>query len=417
MNILIKNCRLTPKGKEFNILIEKGKISSIENCVTSFENIAYNIENYVSSNEKVIIDGSGLVAAPGFIDLHVHLRDPGFEYKEDVKSGTMAAAKGGFTTIFSMPNTSPVIDDAIKLNNYLKTIKKDAVIKVMPVAAVTKGLKGEELTDMFALAHIGAGAFSDDGRPINNDELFRQAMKNALHGDFLIFDHCEDLELSETLPIIRDINAAKEIGGRVHICHVSMAESVEVIRKAKYDGVKVTCEATPHHFGLDDSIVTENFTDAKVNPPLGSKADKDAVIKGIVDGTIDIIASDHAPHHQSEKGTDFKKAAFGISGIETSFSVSYTELVKKGYITFEKLVQLMSTKPAEIAGLDSGTLEVGKTADLVLLDLEKEITVDKEKFLSKGHNTPFHGRKYFGEVKMTLADGKIVYLKGEKDVY
>ena len=410
MNILIKNCRLTPKGKEFNILIEKGKISSIENCVTSLGNCA-------SSNEKIIIDGSGLVAAPGFIDLHVHLRDPGFEYKEDVKSGTMAAAKGGFTTIFSMPNTSPVIDDAIKLNNYLKTIKKDAVIKVMPIAAVTKGLNGEELTDMFALARIGARAFSDDGKPINNDELFRQAMKNALDGDFLIFDHCEDLELSETLPIIRDINEAKGIGGRVHICHVSTTESIEVIRKAKADGVKVTCEATPHHFGLDDSIVTENFTDAKVNPPLRSKADKEAVINGIVDGTIDIIASDHAPHHKSEKGTDFKKAAFGISGIETSFSVSYTELVKKGYITFERLIELMSAKPAEIAGLDSGKLEVGKPADLVLLDLDKEITVDKEKFLSKGHNTPFHGRKYFGEVKMTVADGKIVYLKGEKNVY
>ena len=200
MNILIKNCRHTPKGKELNILIENGKISSIENCVTSSENSAGSIENCVSSiensvsiNEKIIVDGSGLVAAPGFIDLHVHLRDPGFEYKEDVKSGTLAAAKGGFTTIFSMPNTRPVIDDTIRLCNYLKTIKKEAVIKVMPIAAVTKGLNGEELTDMFSLSHIGARAFSDDGRPINNDEIFRQAMENALGGDFLIFDHCDNL--------------------------------------------------------------------------------------------------------------------------------------------------------------------------------------------------------------------------------
>ena len=423
MNILIKGCRLDPKDGEMDILIEYGKISKMEKKIS---------EEALAGLEFTLVNGDGLIAAPGFIDLHVHLREPGFEYKEDVKSGTMAAAKGGFTTIFSMPNTRPVIDDVIKLNNYMKTIKKEAIVKVMPVAAITKGLKGEVLTEMFELAATGAEAFSDDGRPVFNNEIFTKAMENAQKGDYLIFDHCEDIDLvaggvinegetsrklglkgitnrSESSCISRDIEVARKLGGRIHICHVSTSESVEVIRRAKADGVRVTCEAGPHHFGLDDTIITEGFTDCKVNPPLRSEADKAAIVEGIIDGTIDVIATDHAPHHEMEKGTDFYKAAFGISGIETSFSVSYTELVKSGAITFGKLIELMSSKPAEIAGLDAGKLEVGKFADLVLLDLEKETTVDKANFLSKGHNTPFHGRSYFGEVKMTIADGRIVY--------
>lgn len=423
MNTLIKNCRLGPKGNQLDILISGEKITRIEKKISEIE---------FKDEELMVVDGTGLTAVPGFIDMHVHLRDPGLEYKEDVKSGTMAAAKGGYTTVFSMPNTRPTMDDGGKLREYLKTIKAQAVIKVMPVAAITEGLKGETLTDMKELSETGAKAFSDDGRPVYNNEIFEKAMTKAKEGNYLIFDHCEDLELahggainkgeaskrlglkginnaSEALPISRDIETARKVGGKVHICHVSTEESVELIRRAKKDGVKITCEAGPHHLGLNDSIITEGYTDCKVNPPLRTEKDRLAVIEGIIDGTIDVIATDHAPHHENEKGSDFYQAAFGISGIETAFSVCYTELVKKEYISFEKLIQLMSIKPAEITGLEAGRLEVGRTADITLVDLEREIIIDSGKFLSKGHNTPFHGRRYFGEIRMTFVDGRLVY--------
>ena len=423
MNTLIKNCRLGPKGNQLDILISGDKITRIEQKISEVE---------LSELDLTVVDGTGLVATPGFIDMHVHLRDPGLEYKEDVKSGTMAAAKGGYTTVFSMPNTRPTMDAAGKLREYMKTIKTQAVVKVMPVAAITEGLKGEILTNMKELSETGARAFSDDGRPVYNNEIFESAMRKAKAENLLIFDHCEDLELahggainegeaserlgikginnaSEALPISRDIETARKVDGKIHICHVSTEESVELIRKAKETGVKLTCEAGPHHLGLNDSIITEGYTDCKVNPPLRAEKDRMAVVQGIIDGTIDVIATDHAPHHETEKGVDFYKAAFGISGIETAFSVCYTELVKKDYISFEKLIQLMSIRPAEITGLEAGRLEVGRTADLVLVDLEKEITVDRETFLSKGHNTPFHGRRYYGEIRMTFVDGRLIY--------
>lgn len=427
MNYIIKNCRLYTGTELTDILVINGKIEAIRPNI--------NHEDYFKgddSENEYIIDADGLVAAPSFVDLHVHLREPGFEYKEDIKTGTLAAAKGGYTTVFCMPNTKPVIDDSLSLKRLEEGIDRDAIIKVKPVAAVTKGLKGLELNDLVNLVEEGAAAFSDDGRPVFDDEIFEKALVICKEKGYIIFDHCEDLELvsggvinegkkskelglkgisaeSEIKPILRDIEIAKKTGGRVHICHVSTKGSVEAIRKAKAEGIKITCEAAPHHIALDDSIITAGYTDCKVNPPLRGIEDREAIIAGLVDGTIDIIATDHAPHHETEKNEDFYKSAFGVSGIETAFSVCYDRLVKSGIITLKKMIELMSTTPAEIMGLKCGKLEKGFPADIVLLDLDTEVIIDNTRFLSKGKNTPFQGMKFFGDVKLTMCDGRIVY--------
>ncbi len=447
MNYLIKNCRLYTTNELTDILILNGKIAEIRPDINhegyfngdEYKMVGSKSDNSKSDNSKnydfeneYIIEANGLTVAPSFIDLHVHLREPGFEYKEDIKTGTLAAARGGYTTIFCMPNTNPVIDDVLSLDRLKDGIEKDAIIKVMPVAAVTKGLKGIELNDLVNLSEEGATAFSDDGRPVFSDEIFEKALVICKEKGYIIFDHCEDLELvsggvineglkskelglkgisaeSEIKPILRDILIAKKTGARIHICHVSAKGSVEAIRTAKADGVRITCEAAPHHIALDDSIVTAGYTDCKVNPPLRGIEDREAIVAGIIDGTIDIIATDHAPHHETEKASDFYKSAFGISGIETAFTVCYDKLVKSEKISLERLVELMSTRPAEIMGLECAKLEIGFPADIVLLDVDTEITVDKTKFLSKGKNTPFQGMKLFGEVKLTMCKGRIVY--------
>ena len=381
-----------------------------------------------------LINGTGLTLLPGLVDMHSHLREPGFEYKETVASGTMAAARGGYTTICCMPNTKPVIDNMDNLKKLLEIIKKDAVVNVLPIAAVSLGQQSQCLSDMKTLKALGAIAFSDDGQPVSNNSIMLEALLMAKENKALIIDHCEDhslvkggvmnkgnkskelglpgiSNLSEELPIVRDIMLAAEADYKIHIAHVSTKGSVDIIREAKKRGIKVTCEVTPHHIALSDDIITEGYTDCKVNPPLRSLEDVHAIKQGLRDGTIDAIATDHAPHHETEKTKDFYKAANGISGIETSFSVCYTELVETGILSLKELVAKMSYNPSMILGIKSGKIAVGEIADIVLVDLNKTNKIDKDTFFSKGLNTPFHGRSYKGEVVYTILNSKIVYKK------
>ncbi|MDF2532202.1 MAG: dihydroorotase [Clostridia bacterium] len=421
-----------------NILIKK---ASIVDAIDSYpqdsdilivDGIIVQIGVGIDVEADQIIDGRGLTLLPGLVDMHCHLREPGFEYKETVASGTNAAAKGGYTTICCMPNTKPVIDHEDMLNNLLEIIKKDAVVHVLPIAAVSIGQQSQSLTDMKKLKELGAIAFSDDGQPVSNNAVMLEALLKAKEYGTLIIDHCEDhslvkgglinegkkaeefglpgiSKLSEELPVLRDIMLAAEADYRIHIAHVSTRGTVDIIREAKKRGIKVTCEVTPHHIALSDEIITAGYTDCKVNPPLRSPEDVEAVKQGLKDGTIDAIATDHAPHHESEKNQDFQIAANGISGIETSFAVCYTELVETGILSLKELAAKMSYNPSSILGINKGRIAVGELADMVLVDLNKTTRIDKNTFLSKGKNTPFHGRSYKGEVVYTIVKGKIAY--------
>ncbi|MDF2891805.1 MAG: dihydroorotase [Clostridia bacterium] len=421
-----------------NILIKK---ASIVDAIDSYpqdsdilivDGIIVQIGVGIDVEADQIIDGRGLTLLPGLVDMHCHLREPGFEYKETVASGTNAAAKGGYTTICCMPNTKPVIDHEDMLKNLLEIIEKDAVVHVLPIAAVSIGQQSQSLTDMKKLKELGAIAFSDDGQPVSNNAVMLEALLKAKEYGTLIIDHCEDhslvkgglinegkkaeelglpgiSKLSEELPVLRDIMLAAEADFRIHIAHVSTRGTVDIIREAKKRGIQVTCEVTPHHIALSDEIITAGYTDCKVNPPLRSPEDMEAVKQGLKDGTIDAIATDHAPHHESEKNQDFKIAANGISGIETSFAVCFTELVDTGVLSLKELAAKMSYNPSRILGINKGRIAVGELADMVLVDLNKTTRIDKNTFLSKGKNTPFHGRSYKGEVVYTIVKGKIAY--------
>lgn len=361
---------------------------------------------------------------PGFCDVHVHLREPGFSYKETIKTGTLAAARGGYTAVCSMPNVNPVPDSEKALSVQREIIKKDAVIHVYPYAAITKGERGEELSDMATLAPLCI-AFSDDGRGVSSEDMMRFAMAKAKALGKIVAAHCEVDGLlnggyihdgkyakthghkgicseSEYLQVERDVRLAKETGAKYHVCHVSAAESVEIIRKAKSDGVDITCETAPHYLVLDESDLKEsgNF---KMNPPLRSAADKEALIAGIKDGTIDMIATDHAPHSAEEKSKGLSGSAFGVVGLETAFPVLYTHLVKTGIITLNKLIDLMVINPRKRFNIPFDGFSVW--------DLNAESVVDPAKFLSKGKATPFAGMRVFGENLLTVVNGKAVYLK------
>lgn len=377
------------------------------------------------------LDVKGLLVLPGLVDLHAHLREPGFEYKETIATGTTAAVAGGFTSICCMPNTKPVNDEPAVTQLIKRKSEEADCAKVYPIGAITKGSAGGELTDFRALKEAGCVALSDDGRPVMNDEVMRQAMKQASDVGLPVIDHCEDLILSgcgcmneglvsrvlgirgipkgaEFRMIARDTRLAEETGARLHVAHLSTAVGVDLVRQAKAKGVPVTAEVCPHHFTLTDEAVREQGVNAKMNPPLRSERDRDALLEGLADGTIDAIATDHAPHAEYEKQWGMDRAPFGIVGLETALALTL-RLVEQGVLPLERAVQCLTSKPAGLLGLPGGTLRPGTSADIVLVDRTCEWVVDPEQFLSKGRNTPFAGWPMRGRVMMTVVGGRIRY--------
>ena len=381
------------------------------------------LSSYFSDTKKY--NSSQLTVFPGFCDVHVHLREPGFSYKETIRSGTAAAARGGYTAVCSMPNLNPVPDDAQSLAAQTELIDRDALIRVYPYGAITKGQRGEILSDMENMSG-NVIAFSDDGRGVQSRELMREAMLCAKSLGRMIVAHCEDNSLlnggyihggtyarshghrgicseSEWGPIARDIELAKETGCAYHVCHISCAESVALIRQAKADGVDISCETAPHYLLLDENDLQEDGR-FKMNPPLRSRRDREALLEGIADGTVDMIATDHAPHSAAEKARGLEKSAFGIVGIETAFPMLYTELVCKGVMTLERLIELLAVNPRKRFGIPLD-------GDFTVWDLGCVTKVDPDSFLSMGRSTPFEGAKITGECVLTVSDGRISYIK------
>lgn len=379
-----------------------------------------------------VIDAKGCYVMPGFIDLHVHLRDPGLEYKETVETGSRSAARGGFTTILAMPNTKPVVDngDVVRyVHNKARTI---GITNVLQVGAITRGQHGEELADIDDMVDAGIPAISEDGRTVMNARLYREAMALAVKYDIPLLAHCEDKNLAgngvmnqderaeelglsgisnavEDVITARDILLAKEMGARLHLCHCSTKDSVAMVAAARAVGLPVSAEVCPHHFTLTSEDIPEDDGNYKMNPPLRSEEDRQALIAGLKDGTIEVIATDHAPHSREEKCGSMKKALFGIVGLETAASLTYTELVEPGILTMMEMAEKMSLNPARVIGLDRGSLAEGSKADLVVFDPQAEYVIDAGEFASKGRNTPFHGRKVKGRVEATIFEGRLVY--------
>ena len=420
--ILIKNGRVVDPanyidGKK-DILIEDGKIKKVADFIVEDEDT-----NVIDADEKVVM--------PGFIDLHVHLREPGFEYKETIETGSKAAARGGVTSICPMPNTKPVIDSPESVKDLLKRADCSPG-HILPIGACTIGQEGKELADIEGMKDAGIVALSEDGKSVMDSALFRKSLKEAARLDLPMFSHCEDKALVEGgvmnkgqkseelgLPgitnsvedviVARDIIMSKEAGNRLHLCHCSTADSVVLVEMAKKQGLPVSAEVCPHHFTMSDDEITEDNGRFKMNPPLRNRADVDALKEGLKTGIMEVISTDHAPHGKEEKDQSMLKAPFGIVGLETSFALGYTELVDKGVLTLSQLVEKMSVNPAKVLGIDKGNLAPGKAADIVIADITKEYEIDSSKFVSKGKNTPFDGKKVKGRVITTIVDGKIVY--------
>lgn len=420
MNLIVKNGRVldpaTGRDKVETVYIREGVMS----------------DTFPEKEADRIVDAGGCYVMPGLVDLHVHLRDPGLTYKEDVETGARAAARGGVTTVVAMPNTKPVMDSADRIAYVTNKARSLACVNVIQTGSVTIGQKGEELVDIRAIARSGVPALSEDGKSVMDALLMRKAMEVMAEEDMVLLDHCEDKSLvnggcvnadeytrSLGLPGItnsvedtitaRDMLLAAETGCRLHLCHVSTKGAAEMLRIAREKGLNISGEVCPHHFTLTSKDIVENDSNYKMNPPLRTEEDRQALIEGLKDGTFEVISTDHAPHARQEKGPDMKQAAFGIVGLETSVALTITELVDTGILTPLQMAEKMSYNPAKILGIDRGSLEIGKIADVVIIDPEKEYTIDVNTFASKGKNTPFNGKKVKGMVKMTICDGNIVY--------
>lgn len=415
--MIIKNADVVTKDgvKKLDIRIENGRIAALGKNL---------------SGEG--LDCTGLTVFPGLIDMHVHLREPGFEKKEDIASGSAAAVRGGFTQICCMPNTKPVTDNKVVVSYILNRAKEVGLCKVRPIGAITEGQKGENLAAIGAMKAAGAVAISEDGKSVVKTNLMANAMMYAADFGLKCLCHCEDASLvdggvvnegyystltglkgslraAEDIIIAREICLAESLSLPVHICHVSTYSGVQIIREAKARGVQVTAETCPHYFTLTDEVIATFDTNTKVNPPIREEKDRLAVIEGLKDGTLDCIVTDHAPHHEDDKNVEYNLAAFGISGLETSFALSYTQLVKGGALTLCELADKMSAAPARVLGLEGGAIEEGAVADLTIADLNEKWTIDPKDFVSKGKNTPFAGREVYGKVKYTLVDGEVKY--------
>jgi dihydroorotase len=448
MRILIKNGHIIDPSQGIDrvgdILIEDGKIKEvrIQNTPSPSDNPpspplakggkgGFERSGQEGGNESDsrIIDAKGLYVLPGLVDMHVHLREPGFEYKETIKTGTMAAIKGGFTTVCCMPNTYPVNDNASVTEFIIRKAAQKGYCTVLPIGAITKGQKGKELAEIGTMINEGCIAFSDDGHPVMNSLIMRRALEYSKTFDVPVISHCEDLTLSEggvmneglmsvtlglggipaeaeQIMVFRDILLAELTGGRLHIAHVSTEGSVILIRDAKKRGVNVTAETCPHYFSITEDAVKGFDSNAKVNPPLRTERDIKAIKEGLRDGTIDVIATDHAPHHRDEKLREFDMAPFGISGLETALSLSL-RLVEEGILTMNQLVEKMVLNPSRILRLNKGTFKVGANADIAIVDINKEYRVESERFVSKGKNTPFEGWVLKGMCFLTICKGKV----------
>lgn len=429
MGILIKNATLvdldTNKMSVKDVLVENKEIAQIGNGLSSIGH--------------QVIDATGKLLSPGFIDVHVHLREPGFEAKETIATGTRSAAKGGYTTICCMPNTRPVIDSVDIINFIQNKTTEEGCVKVIPYAAISRNQLGQELTDFEALKEAGAFAFTDDGVGVQSSQMMKDAMNRAKALDMPIVAHCEDDTMvkgapvhdgsfarkhgfkgipseSEAIHVGRDILLAEATGVHYHVCHISTEQSVRLVRQGKEIGVKVTTEVTPHHLLLTEDDIPSLDANWKMNPPLRSKRDKEALIRGLKDGTIDIIATDHAPHTEEEKAKGMQLAPFGIVGFETAFPLLYTHFILTGELTLGQLLDKMTRKPAQLFKMTGGEISAGLPADLTLIDLEKEATITPDTFLSKGRNTPFAGWKCKGWPVITMVNGKIVWSNNEVEV-
>lgn len=425
MKLLISNGHLIDPAAGENsgrdLLIEDGKVAGI------FK------PGEIKGDDCEVFDASGCIVAPGFIDMHVHLREPGQEHKETIASGCAAAVAGGWTSVCPMPNTNPVNDNAAITRYMIEQAERAGLANVFPIGAITKSSDGGELAEMGEMKAAGAVAVSDDGRPVPNAGIMRRAMQYAADFDLPVIDHCEDKSLSnggvmhegkislllglkgmpslaEEIDVVRDILLASDTGAHIHIAHISTAGAVDAVRRAKSEGVRITCEAAPHHFTLTDAAVEGYDTNTKMAPPLRSQLDRDAIRTGLADGTIDAIATDHAPHHADEKSLEYDRAPFGIIGLETAIGLALTELVHVGIIDLVRFVELCSTNPARILSLDGrGTLKAGSIADVTILDPDNVWTYNVAESLSRSRNSPFDGRELRGRVRATIVKGKIVY--------
>lgn len=425
MSILIKGGRIIDPSQGIdgkgNVLIENGKIKSYPKTTKKYEN----------DLDVKVIDAKGNIVSPGLVDIHVHLREPGFEHKETIRTGCESAAAGGFTSIVCMPNTNPVNDNASVTEYILLKARTEGIVNVFPIGAITKGELGETLAQIGEMYQAGCVGVSDDGMPVMNSKVMRHAMEYVQAFDIPVLSHAEDKDLSgsgvmnegevstqlglagipcasEDVMVSRDITVAELTGSHLHICHVSTAGSVRLIRAAKKRGVKVTAEVTPHHFTLTDEAVGRYDTNAKMNPPLRGKKDREAVIEGLKDGTLDAIATDHAPHSEDEKKVEFDLAPFGIVGLETALPLSL-KLVEDGALTINQMISKLTNSPSDVLNLGKGTLKIGDDADVVIFNPDQEITIDREEFHSKSKNSPFDGWKLKGKVNYTIVNGEIVY--------